>query len=131
MSTDSEQPIRRPGETVQYEDDPFELGEIKETDLELVARDFLPRPSDLVFKKAAPAAKKVTIVLDDFTISAFKEKAQELGGSYQAMIRKLLFEYARAMKHEDKNLRQPGYERTDPDANFVAGERSAHRADPR
>jgi predicted DNA binding CopG/RHH family protein len=104
MSTDNEQPIQSPGETAQYEDDPFELGEIKETVFEIAAKDFLPRPSDLVFKKAAPAAKKVTMVLDDFTINAFKEKAQELGGSYQAMIRRLLLEYARAMKQDDKNL---------------------------
>jgi len=67
--------------------------------------DFLPRPEDLVLKKGeAPAAKKVTMVLDDFTINAFKEKAQELGGSYQAMIRKLLYEYARNLKGDDHNL---------------------------
>ncbi|MDQ3250610.1 MAG: CopG family transcriptional regulator [Chloroflexota bacterium] len=68
-------------------------------------KNFLPRPEDLVLKKEArPVTKKITVVLDDFTIMVFKEKAQELGGSYQAMIRKLLLEYARTIKGDDKNM---------------------------
>ena len=67
--------------------------------------NFLPRPEDLVLKKVTPpVTKKVTVVLDDFTVRVFKEKAEELGGSYQAMIRKLLYEYARAIKGDDKNV---------------------------
>jgi len=67
--------------------------------------NFLPRPEDLVLKKATPpVTKKVTVVLDDFTVRVFKAKAQELGGSYQAMIRKLLLEYARTLKVDDKNM---------------------------
>ncbi len=54
--------------------------------------DFLPRPEDLVLKE--PTAKKVTIVLDNFTINFFKDKAQEFGSSYQTMMRKLLLSYA-------------------------------------
>ena len=71
--------------------------------MKLVA-DFLPRPEELVLKEPKPEAKKVTIVLDDFTINTFKQKAQELGGSYQGMIRKLLLEYARTIKSDDKNV---------------------------
>lgn len=103
MSNRGEEPTRRAGETARYEDDPFEMGEIRDADLENIAKDFLPRPEELVFKKTASSAKKVTMVLDDFTINAFKEKAQELGGSYQAMIRKLLLEYARSMQQDDKD----------------------------
>lgn len=65
-----------------------------------IVEDFLPRPEELVLRSPKPATRKVTLVLDDFTIQAFKEKAQELGGSYQAMMRKLLFEYARTLENE-------------------------------
>ena len=67
--------------------------------------NFLPRPENLVLKKEKPPiTKKVTVVLDEFTVRVFKEKAEELGGSYQSMIRKLLFEYARAIKNDEQNL---------------------------
>lgn len=104
MNEEQLYPPRRPGETAQYEDDPFGLGDIDVTKLKIVSKDFLPRPEALVFKEPKPDAKKVTMVLDTFTIETFKEKADELGGSYQAMMRKLLFEYARVLKAEDYNL---------------------------
>lgn len=104
MSNKRLNPQREPWETAHYEDDPFGLGDIDERKLKIVSKGFLPRPEALVFKENKPEAKKVTMVLDTFTIETFKEKADELGGSYQAMIRKLLFEYARTLKAEDYNL---------------------------
>lgn len=94
MSNERLDPPRQAWETADYEEDPFELGEIDVTQLKMVPKDFLPRPEALVLKIAKPAQRKVTIVLDEFTIQAFKGKAQELGSSYQAMMRQLLFEYA-------------------------------------
>jgi hypothetical protein len=81
-----ENPPRLPGETAIYEDDPFALGEV-----ELVAvKDFLPRPEELVFKKAT---RKVTIALDQDSIDFFKQEAKRLNVPYQRMIRVLLQEY--------------------------------------
>lgn len=91
--------------TTSYEQDPFQLGEIDETQLKIV-KDFLPRPEELVFRDSKPDSRKVTVVLDDYTIDFFKKTAKELGGSYQAMIRKLLLEYARTIKRENKNPTQ-------------------------
>lgn len=104
MSNQQLDPPREAWETAQYEEDPFELGDIDVSKLKIVSKDFLPRPEQLVFKKSVPKTTKVTMVLDDFTIAMFKEKAKELGGSYQAMIRKLLFEYARTIKVDGEHL---------------------------
>ena len=102
MSKERLDPPRQSWETADYQEDPFELGEIDDAKF-VIVNDFLPRPEDLVFKEAKPKAKKITMVLDDFTIDFFKEKAQELGAPYQAMIRKLLFEYARKNKADEHN----------------------------
>ncbi|GEM_PF-1169179 len=100
MSNAQFDPPRQAWETAHYEDDPFDLGEIDVTQFKIVSKDFLPCPEALVLKISKPAQRKVTIVLDDFTIQAFKDKAQELGSSYQAMMRQLLFEYARTFEAE-------------------------------
>lgn len=102
MNNEQFNPPRQAWETATYEDDPFALGEMEAAQLKIVAKDFLPRPEALVFKMAKPAQRKVTLVLDDFTIQAFKGKAHELGSSYQAMMRQLLFEYARTIEAEQE-----------------------------
>ena len=53
--------------------------------------DFLPAPEDLILKETETV--KVTIALDQDTVDFFKEQAQNLGASYQRMIRNLLSEY--------------------------------------
>lgn len=100
MNNEQLDPPKQAWETASYEDDPFDLGEIDVTKLRIVSRGFLPRPETLVQKPSRPAQRKVTIVLDDFTIQVFKGKAHELGGSYQAMMRQLLLEYARVFEAE-------------------------------
>lgn len=57
--------------------------------------DFLPSPEELL-KKTPPT--KVSINLDAETVEYFKSQAQELGGSYQRMIRVLLQHYVNTMK---------------------------------
>lgn len=77
--------------------EPINIGDVVEGTHGKMQRvdDFLPRPEDLVLKKAvAPKTKKITLVLDDITIAIFKEEAKKLNAAYQPMIRKLLFEYA-------------------------------------
>ena len=69
-------------ELVNYTDEPILLGEEVE--------DFLPRPEELVFKNSA---RKVTIILDEKSITFFKAEAERLHVSYQRMIRNLLSEY--------------------------------------
>ncbi len=96
-------PKKHSWKTTSYEEDPFQLGKIDDAQLQIV-KDFLPRPEELVLRDSKPDSRKVTVVLDDYTIDFFKKSAKELGGSYQAMIRKLLLEYARTIKKEDKNL---------------------------
>ena len=100
MSNTRLDPPRQVWETARYEDDLFDLGGIDITQFKIISKDFLPRPESLVLKISKPAQRKVTIVLDDFTIQAFKGKAQELGSSYQAMMRQLLYEYARTFETE-------------------------------
>lgn len=83
-------PPREAWETAEYEDDPFELGDIDETRLRIVLKDFLPRPEELVFKNST---RKVTITLDQTSIDFFKAEAERLHVPYQRMIRNLLQEY--------------------------------------
>lgn len=94
MSNQRLDPARQAWESATYEEDPFDLGDLDVSKAPMVVKDFLPSPEELVLKTTKPAQRKVTMVLDDFTIQAFKDKAHELGGSYQAMMRQLLFEYA-------------------------------------
>lgn len=89
-------PPREAWETVEYEDDPFELGTIDETKLKMVSKDFLPRPEELVFKKENTV--KVSMVLDKESIEFFKAEAKRLHVPYQRMIRNLLQEYTQRMK---------------------------------
>ena len=67
---------------IKYTDEP--LGDVKVID------DFLPPPSELVFKEETV---KVTIGLSKNSIDFFKEEAQKHHTHYQTMIRKLLDVY--------------------------------------
>jgi predicted DNA binding CopG/RHH family protein len=58
-----------------------------------VVEDFLPPPSELVFKQA-PETVKVTLTLEKSSVTFFKQQANKLGGSYQRMMRNLLSQYA-------------------------------------
>jgi predicted DNA binding CopG/RHH family protein len=90
MSKQELDPPREAWETAEYEDDPFELGDIDETRLKIVSKDFLPKPEELVFKQAR---RKVTITLDQNSIDFFKSEAARRNVPYQRMIRNLLTEY--------------------------------------
>ena len=89
MKLPEENPARRPGETAIYEDDPFELGEIDEAQMQVV-NDFLPSPEQLA---KADQVVKVTIALSQESVDFFKLQAKEHNTSYQRMIRRLLDEY--------------------------------------
>jgi predicted DNA binding CopG/RHH family protein len=93
-----ETPPRLPGETAHYEDDPFELGAIEDSQLVQVA-DFLPRPEELVFR---PKGVKVTITLNEESIDFFKAEAKRLQVPYQRMIRNLLDEYVARIKQAEQ-----------------------------
>jgi predicted DNA binding CopG/RHH family protein len=88
-------PPREPWETVEYTDDP-DLPDIQY--LKPVSKDFLPKPEELVFKKAR---KKVTITLEQDSIDFFKAEAERLKVPYQRMIRNLLQEYVARMKQAE------------------------------
>jgi predicted DNA binding CopG/RHH family protein len=90
-------PPREAWETADYEDDPFGLGDIDETKLKIVSKDFLPKPEELVFKNPR---RKVTITLDQTSIDFFKAEAARLNVPYQRMIRNLLQGYVEHMKQE-------------------------------
>jgi predicted DNA binding CopG/RHH family protein len=91
MSLAQENPPRLLGEIAQYEDDPFELGQIDDEQLTVV-EDFLPRPEDLVFR---PKGVKVTLTLSEESLNYFKEQAERLNTPYQRMIRNLIDEYVK------------------------------------
>ena len=95
MKKKQEQPPRMPGETALYEDDPFKLGKIRDSDLIEVSADFLPRPEELVFR---PKGVKVTITLSENSLAFFKKKARQLDTSYQRMIRNLVDKYVERVK---------------------------------
>jgi len=82
-----QEPVRQTWETVEYTDNP-ELPEIEQIE---IVKDFLPPPEMLVRRE--PETEKITMVLDKETVDFFREKASELGASYQRMIRNLLNEY--------------------------------------
>jgi predicted DNA binding CopG/RHH family protein len=77
-------------EQVKYTDEPILLGEEVE--------DFLPRPEELVFKNPA---RKVTITLDEKSITFFKAEAERLHVPYQRMIRNLLSEYVERQRAQN------------------------------
>ena len=91
MRLPEEHPPRLPGETAQYEDDPFNLGEIDEAKLTAVD-DFLPSPEELAFR---PKGVKVTLTLSEESLNYFKEQAGRLNTPYQRMIRNLIDEYVK------------------------------------
>ena len=66
----------------KYTDEP--LGEIR------VINDFLPPPSELVFKEDTV---KVTLGLSRKSIDFFKKQAKKHDTQYQKMIRRLLYLY--------------------------------------
>ncbi|MDB5038098.1 MAG: CopG family transcriptional regulator [Bacteriovoracaceae bacterium] len=55
-------------------------------------KDFLPPPDELFPEKELA---KITIALDQETISFFKQKASKFGLKYQRMIREVLKGYAK------------------------------------
>lgn len=89
-------PHRQSWETVKYTDPP-DLPDPK--NLVEVSKDFLPRPEELVFKKAR---RKITITLDQMSIDFFKAEAARLHVPYQRMIRNLLQEYAQRMQQTNR-----------------------------
>ena len=62
--------------------------------------DNLPSPDQLGFKSSPT---KVTLNLNRKTLDYFKTKAQELGGSYQRMIRNLLDLYVEQVKARESS----------------------------
>lgn len=68
---------------ITYTDEP--MGKLK------AVRDFLPPPSELVFKEDAI---KVTIALNRSSVDFFKKEADRYNTPYQRMIRHLLDLYA-------------------------------------
>lgn len=103
MSNEPLDPPRQSWETAQYEDDPFELGDIDVTKLKRVSKIFLPSPDQLVFKNE-PETEKISITLDKSDVDFFRRKATELGASYQRMIRNLLKMYVEQQREQDKKL---------------------------
>ena len=71
----------------KYTDEP--LGEIR------VIKDFLPPPSELVFKKDTV---KVTLALSRRSVDFFKKQAKKHDTQYQKMIRRLLDIYVTRQK---------------------------------
>jgi len=81
-----ENPPGLPVETAQYENDPFELGEIDDAKL-VEVKDFLPRPEELVFR---PKGVKVTITLSEDSLNYFKEQARRLNTLGQSRTMKFI-----------------------------------------
>jgi predicted DNA binding CopG/RHH family protein len=100
MKLPEENPPRLPGETAIYEDDPFALGDIDDSQL-VVADDFLPSPQELAARAKRGTKVKVTITLETASVEYFKRIAKEQKVSYQKMIRMLLDEYVQRQKVHD------------------------------
>jgi len=64
-----------------------------------MVEDFLPPPSELVFREET---EKVTIALSKRSVNFFKREARLHGTQYQRMIRALLDRYAEAYGNEEK-----------------------------
>ncbi len=60
-----------------------------------VISDFLPSPEKLILREKKT---KVTLTLTEKSLSFFKNAAEKHGGSYQAMIRRLLDYYVASQK---------------------------------
>jgi len=77
---------------------------IKYTDEDLgdleVVQDFLPPPSELVFKEDSV---KVTISLSAESVNFFKQEAKKNHTQYQKMIRRLLDVYTQSHKRPPTN----------------------------
>ncbi len=81
-------PPRQTWETAEYSEN-SELPEVE--DLQIIDKGFLPRPEELVFKDTE--TENITVPLDKETVAFFKDKAKELGASYQTLVRSILKEY--------------------------------------
>lgn len=57
----------------------------------VVISDFLPSPENLILREKKT---RVTLTLTDKSLDFFKKVAKKHGGSYQAMIRRLIDHYA-------------------------------------
>jgi hypothetical protein len=69
-----------------------------------VVDDFLPPPSELVFREDT---EKVTIALSKRSVDFFKKEARLNGTQYQRMIRALLDRYADAHATSSKRVDRP------------------------
>ncbi len=81
-------PPRQTWETEEYSDNP-ERPEVE--DLQIIDKGLLPRPEELVFKDNE--TENITVPLDKEAVAFFKDKAKELGASYQTLVRSILREY--------------------------------------
>lgn len=63
----------------------YDIGEI-----EIINKDFLPKPEDLVFKEDNV---KITVLLSRSSVDFFKKHAKKYKTQYQKMIRNLLDRY--------------------------------------
>lgn len=91
LNIPDENSSRLPGEMAEYEDDPFDLGEVIDEEL-IVVKDFLPRPEALVFRSKGI---KVTLTLSAESIAYFIEQGKRLNTPYQNIIRNLIDEYVK------------------------------------
>ena len=64
---------------IKYKDEPIELGK--------TVKDFLPPPGELALKDKTV---RVTINLNEESVSFFKEEAEKSGVPYQRIIRKVV-----------------------------------------
>jgi predicted DNA binding CopG/RHH family protein len=80
----------------EYSDNP----DIEE--LTVIAKGFLPSPQELATTEQE--TEKISIILDKADVDYFRNKATELGASYQRMIRNLVKMYVEQQREQDKNL---------------------------
>jgi hypothetical protein len=77
---------------IVYTDEPMETGR-------LMPRDFLPPPEKLVLR---PENIKVTMSINTFALTYFKQQAKKLKVPYQTMIRNLLDLYVKQSLMQEK-----------------------------
>jgi predicted DNA binding CopG/RHH family protein len=78
-------------DTIEYTDD---LGD-GPSEHAVIMENFLPPPGEIA---KAIEKQKITIMLSASSCRFFKEEAEKYGVSYQAMIRRVLDEYAQRAK---------------------------------
>ncbi len=91
MSKEGLEPQRQLWETANYEDDPFELGAVDDSQL-VIVKDFLPSPEKLM-KNEKPPTARINMPVETDLLNWFKAEAKRVDGSYQRMIKNLMREY--------------------------------------